>query len=217
MYNFLIQWPVSGACHSILFILERLLRTRECVAFGQRQCLYTALAARLRIACTATSQFQHPALLVKNRNSAISRRACSRQLRSTATQATGTTHQNGGARKRKAGVMMLDQPCSGSSHPMAMERCVFAAEVMSLDRRSHTQVQHILCTQVAVTAHPASLPRGAPESQKQQWRVLRFNDTRQSVSRVVLQPDSFAAEAQADCLAFSYLKTMASAGNGSCQ
>lgn len=65
--------------------------------------------------------------------------------------------------------------------------------------------------EVAVTAHPASLPRGAPESQKQQWRVLRFNDTRQSVSRVVIQPDSFAAEAQADCLAFSYLKTMASA------
>ena len=42
--------------------------------------------------------------------------------------------------------------------------------------------------------------------------MLRFNDTRQSVSRVALQPDSNFPQAKAECLAFEYLKTMASAG-----
>ena len=42
--------------------------------------------------------------------------------------------------------------------------------------------------------------------------MLRFNDTRQSVSRVLLSPDWLVPQADAACLAFEYLKTMASAG-----
>ena len=65
-------------------------------------------------------------------------------------------------------------------------------------------------SQVTVTAHPASsLDTGVLE---QQWRVLRFNDTRQSVSRVVLDPDYQVPQADAASVAFEYLKTMASVG-----
>lgn len=65
--------------------------------------------------------------------------------------------------------------------------------------------------QITVTAHPAS---STPTSSdlEQEWRVLRFNDTRQSVSRVLLSPKSLVPQADAACLAFEYLKTMASAG-----
>lgn len=67
--------------------------------------------------------------------------------------------------------------------------------------------------QVTVTAHAASVPRSMWNGQSQQehqWRVLRFNETRQSVSRVSLERAGLTAAA--DCLAFEYLKTMASAG-----
>ncbi len=66
--------------------------------------------------------------------------------------------------------------------------------------------------QVTVTAHIASPLSGLDTAEQQQWRVLRFNDTRQSVSRVALQQNSHILHAAADCLAFEYLKTMASAG-----
>ncbi|KAL3150255.1 hypothetical protein ABBQ32_000108 [Trebouxia sp. C0010 RCD-2024] len=46
---------------------------------------------------------------------------------------------------------------------------------------------------------------------EQQWRVLRFDNTRQSVARVLLNPKSLVPQADATCLAFEYLKTMASA------
>ena len=72
-------------------------------------------------------------------------------------------------------------------------------------------------SQVTVTAHAASLLRGVDGFEEQQWRVLRFNNTRQSVSRVALRPGSQTPQAKADCLAFEYLKTMASAGrSGAC-
>ena len=66
--------------------------------------------------------------------------------------------------------------------------------------------------QVTVTAHIASQLSGLDSAEQQQWRVLRFNDTRQSVSRVAVQHNSHTLHATADCLAFEYLKTMASAG-----
>ena len=66
--------------------------------------------------------------------------------------------------------------------------------------------------QVTVTAHVASPLSGLDSAEQQQWRVLRFNDTRQSVSRVAVQHNSHIVHATADCLAFEYLKTMASAG-----
>ena len=87
---------------------------------------------------------------------------------------------------------------------------------------------------VTVTAHAASPVMGPtkPESwgsgpgatsEQQQWRVLRFNDiTRQSVARVALQRveggrgdalgEDWRLQAQPDCLAADYLKTVASAG-----
>ncbi len=66
--------------------------------------------------------------------------------------------------------------------------------------------------QVTVTAHIASPLSDLESAEQQQWRVLRFNDTRQSVSRVAVQQNSHTLHATADCLAFEYLKTMASAG-----
>ncbi|KAL0053521.1 hypothetical protein WJX82_006974 [Trebouxia sp. C0006] len=66
--------------------------------------------------------------------------------------------------------------------------------------------------EVTVTAHIASPLSDLDSAEQQQWRVLRFNDTRQSVSRVAVQPNSHILHATADCLAFEYLKTMASAG-----
>ncbi|KAL0018982.1 hypothetical protein WJX79_006878 [Trebouxia sp. C0005] len=66
--------------------------------------------------------------------------------------------------------------------------------------------------EVTVTAHIASPLSDLDSAEQQQWRVLRFNDTRQSVSRVALQHNSHTLQASADCLAFEYLKTMASAG-----
>ena len=68
--------------------------------------------------------------------------------------------------------------------------------------------------QVVVTAHPAA---SAARDRSEQWRVLRFNAvTRQSVNRVRLGHDGRdgqeAAEARPDCLAFPYLRTMASSG-----
>ena len=68
-----------------------------------------------------------------------------------------------------------------------------------------------LLLQITVTAHPASSTPTSSELE-QEWRVLRFNDTRQSVSRVLLSPKSLVPQADAACLAFEYLKTMASAG-----
>ena len=65
--------------------------------------------------------------------------------------------------------------------------------------------------QITVTAHPASSIPTFSELE-QEWRVLRFNDTRQSVSRVLLSPNWLVPHADAACLAFEYLKTMASAG-----
>lgn len=65
--------------------------------------------------------------------------------------------------------------------------------------------------QITVTAHGASSPPSSTELE-QQWRVLRFNNTRQSVSRVLLSPEWLLPHADATCLAFEYLKTMASAG-----
>lgn len=51
---------------------------------------------------------------------------------------------------------------------------------------------------------------------RQEWRVLRFNNvTRQSVNYVRCWHENGACEAviQPECLAFEYLKTMASVGN----
>ncbi|KAL3138167.1 hypothetical protein ABBQ38_005393 [Trebouxia sp. C0009 RCD-2024] len=64
--------------------------------------------------------------------------------------------------------------------------------------------------EITVTAHGASSPPSSTELE-QQWRVLRFNNTRQSVSRVLLSPEWLLPHADATCLAFEYLKTMASA------
>lgn len=64
--------------------------------------------------------------------------------------------------------------------------------------------------QITVTAHGASPPSST--ELEQQWRVLRFDNTRQSVARVLLNPKSLVPQADATCLAFEYLKTMASAG-----
>lgn len=50
---------------------------------------------------------------------------------------------------------------------------------------------------------------------EQEWRVLRFNEvTRQSVNRVqqLSQDGGDGITIQSACLAFEYLKTMASAG-----
>jgi len=73
--------------------------------------------------------------------------------------------------------------------------------------------------QVVVTAHPAASAArdGQAHVGSEQWRVLRFNSvTRQSVNRVRLRHDAQgwdeAAEARPDCLAFPYLRTMASSG-----
>ena len=91
---------------------------------------------------------------------------------------------------------------------------------------------------VTVTAHAASPVEGpaepgpgfsgrGPASEQQQWRVLRFNGvTRQSVARVALQRmeggrgdalgEGWRLQAQPDCLAADYLKTVASAGARVC-
>lgn len=74
------------------------------------------------------------------------------------------------------------------------------------------QTSHCGNGEVTVTAHIASQLSGLDSAEQQQWRVLRFNDTRQSVSRVAVQHNSHTLHATADCLAFEYLKTMASAG-----
>eukprot|EP00803_Ostreobium_quekettii_P001763 evm.model.scf_309.1 EVM.evm.TU.scf_309.1 scf_309:4395-8613(+) len=74
--------------------------------------------------------------------------------------------------------------------------------------------------QVTVTSHEAyEVPAGGTGGQEgsyHEWRVLRFNDvTRQGVARVMVTPRSDTLsleEAQPDCLAFEYLKTMAAAG-----
>lgn len=68
---------------------------------------------------------------------------------------------------------------------------------------------YVIPGQVSVTAHHAS-GQGVQSQQEHQWRVLRFNDTRQSVARVIVQDN--AVHAAAGCLAFEYLKTMAAAG-----
>jgi hypothetical protein len=94
---------------------------------------------------------------------------------------------------------------------------------------------------VTVISHPASLANSETTPVPQEWRVLWFNDSRQSVARVWLFRDTVVLdrlqaaahggtreradggamvlnrtlkqlEAQPDCLAFEYLKTMASAG-----
>lgn len=91
---------------------------------------------------------------------------------------------------------------------------------------------------VTVTAHAASpaedcggsgpgRPGLGATSKQQQWRVLRFNAiTRQSVARVALQRmeggavegpgEGWRLQAQPDCLAADYLKTVASAGGRPC-
>ena len=91
---------------------------------------------------------------------------------------------------------------------------------------------------VTVTAHAASPEEGSGKSgpvgsalkgagEQQQWRVLRFNaTTRQSVARVALQRTEGGADggrragwllqAQPNCLAADYLKTVASAGEQPC-
>ncbi|DBA78741.1 TPA: hypothetical protein ACH3X1_008650 [Trebouxia sp. C0004] len=74
------------------------------------------------------------------------------------------------------------------------------------------QSSHCGNGEVTVTAHFASPLSSLDSAEQQQWRVLRFNDTRQSVSRVAMQHNSHTLHATADCLAFEYLKTMASAG-----
>ena len=70
--------------------------------------------------------------------------------------------------------------------------------------------------QVAVTCHDASTPPNCPHADCiQQWRVLRFNETRQSVSRVALVHSADGGRrliAVPNCLAFEYLKTEASLG-----
>ena len=70
--------------------------------------------------------------------------------------------------------------------------------------------------QVAVTCHEASTPPNCPYADcVQQWRVLRFNETRQSVSRVAAVHSADGGRrlmAVPNCLAFEYLKTEASLG-----
>ena len=70
--------------------------------------------------------------------------------------------------------------------------------------------------QVAVTCHEASTPPSCPYADcVQQWRVLRFNETRQSVSRVAAVHSADGGRrlmAVPNCLAFEYLKTEASLG-----
>ena len=73
-----------------------------------------------------------------------------------------------------------------------------------------------------MTAHPAASAGrdGEDHVGSDQWRVLRFNAvTRQSVNRVRLRRDGHEgkeeAEARPECLAFPYLRTMASSGGQS--
>ena len=72
--------------------------------------------------------------------------------------------------------------------------------------------------QVIVTAHPASsvADDGRAYVGSEQWRVLRFNTvTRQSVNRVHVRHNGAgheAVEARPECLAFPYLRAMASSG-----
>lgn len=105
---------------------------------------------------------------------------------------------------------------SGTTVFMQHSHCGNGEVTLGLQLASRTPSSKLCSTnvaaQVTVTAHAASLLHELKNPIEQQWRVLRFNDTRQSVSRVALHSDSHMPQAQADCLAFEYLKTMASAG-----
>eukprot|EP00191_Tetraselmis_sp_GSL018_P009178 CAMPEP_0177616464 /NCGR_PEP_ID=MMETSP0419_2-20121207/24179_1 /TAXON_ID=582737 /ORGANISM="Tetraselmis sp., Strain GSL018" /LENGTH=253 /DNA_ID=CAMNT_0019114543 /DNA_START=457 /DNA_END=1214 /DNA_ORIENTATION=+ len=72
--------------------------------------------------------------------------------------------------------------------------------------------QSALSGLVEVTSHSAT-PLRSDDPQRQQWRVLRFNETsRQSVSRVTEVAGGGGWEAVPDCLAQEYLKTMVCVG-----
>lgn len=120
----------------------------------------------------------------------------------------GSTRLSGGEPRLEAGVMTPEAPCFPSTPTVATARCVKTA--CCSEAACSSQLPYVVM-QITVTAHAASSSPTSSELE-QQWRVLRFNNTRQSVSRVLLSPEWLVPHADATCLAFEYLKTMASAG-----
>ena len=135
-------------------------------------------------------------------------------------------------------LRLCDIACMSMSHIICVAKCRAAAYGRDAGEAVFERESAYGNGRVTVTAHaaspvegPAELGRGVsgPEaaSEQQQWRVLRFNDiTRQSVARVALQRvegawgdalgEGWRLQAQPDCLAADYLKTVASAGAQVC-
>ena len=121
----------------------------------------------------------------------------------------GSTRLSGGEPMLGVGGVTLEVSCFPSNPSTATARYVITVYRIAVSGAFY--LASLLPLQITVTSHPASSTPTSSELQ-QEWRVLRFNDTRQSVSRVSLSPNWLVPQADAACLAFEYLKTMASAG-----